>query len=164
MFLKQFYNNLQQISNIYRQNVAQTYPIFMMLFNNANMPFVLSPNIVFGASLSDLVDKASLHILKIAKNYFRSRCISVCIHVPGRIHRSCPNTCICIASLPSYNGSYMCMCVQILEEIQRHRIDVYQFPDCDSDEDEEFKKQDQELKVPQTYICHTFFFPNQDIL
>ncbi|XP_052233544.1 septin-5-like isoform X2 [Dreissena polymorpha] len=35
---------------------------------------------------------------------------------------------------------------RILEEIQRHRIDVYQFPECDSDEDEEFKQQDQELK------------------
>uniref|UniRef100_A0A4W4DY17 Septin n=1 Tax=Electrophorus electricus TaxID=8005 RepID=A0A4W4DY17_ELEEL len=32
------------------------------------------------------------------------------------------------------------------EEIDKFGIKVYQFPDCDSDEDEEFKQQDQELK------------------
>ena len=36
---------------------------------------------------------------------------------------------------------------QILEEIEKHGIKIYEFPDCDSDEDDEFKKQDLELKV-----------------
>ncbi|KAF6299643.1 hypothetical protein mRhiFer1_015066 [Rhinolophus ferrumequinum] len=38
-----------------------------------------------------------------------------------------------------------CVC-QIREEIERFGIKVYQFPDCDSDEDEDFKLQDQALK------------------
>ncbi|XP_064416396.1 septin-4-like [Latimeria chalumnae] len=32
------------------------------------------------------------------------------------------------------------------DEIEEHDINIYQFPDCDSDEDEEFNKQDMELK------------------
>lgn len=36
---------------------------------------------------------------------------------------------------------------QIREEIDKFGIKVYQFPECDSDEDEEFKQQDRELKV-----------------
>lgn len=39
------------------------------------------------------------------------------------------------------------MCVQIQEEIDKFGIKVYQFPECDSDEDEEFKQLDKELKV-----------------
>ncbi|XP_026210298.1 septin 5b [Anabas testudineus] len=35
---------------------------------------------------------------------------------------------------------------QLREEIDKYGIKIYQFPDCDSDEDEEFKKQDKELK------------------
>ncbi|XP_042153304.1 septin-5-like isoform X1 [Oncorhynchus tshawytscha] len=35
---------------------------------------------------------------------------------------------------------------KIREEIQQYGIKIYQFPDCDSDEDEDFKQQDQELK------------------
>ncbi|KAK2818625.1 hypothetical protein Q5P01_024186 [Channa striata] len=35
---------------------------------------------------------------------------------------------------------------QLREEIDKCGIKIYQFPDCDSDEDEEFKKQDKELK------------------
>ncbi|XP_031651632.1 septin-5 isoform X3 [Oncorhynchus kisutch] len=35
---------------------------------------------------------------------------------------------------------------KIREEIQQYGIKIYQFPDCDSDEDEDFKLQDQELK------------------
>ncbi|XP_042564640.1 septin 4b isoform X4 [Clupea harengus] len=35
---------------------------------------------------------------------------------------------------------------KIREEIEQYGIKIYQFPDCDSDEDEEFKQQDQELK------------------
>ncbi|XP_060731535.1 septin 4b isoform X1 [Tachysurus vachellii] len=36
--------------------------------------------------------------------------------------------------------------IKIREEIEQFGIKIYQFPDCDSDEDEEFKQQDQELK------------------
>ncbi|XP_014786258.1 septin-5 isoform X1 [Octopus bimaculoides] len=36
---------------------------------------------------------------------------------------------------------------KILQEIDQHDIQIYEFPECDSDEDEEFKKQDQELKL-----------------
>uniref|UniRef100_A0A8C3CDG2 Septin-type G domain-containing protein n=1 Tax=Cairina moschata TaxID=8855 RepID=A0A8C3CDG2_CAIMO len=35
---------------------------------------------------------------------------------------------------------------RIREEIEKFGIKVYQFPECDSDEDEEFKQQDRELK------------------
>ena len=42
--------------------------------------------------------------------------------------------------------------LQIIDEIEKHRIHIYQFPDCDSDEDDEFKQQDKELKV--TYITY----------
>uniref|UniRef100_A0A8C2SXV5 Septin 4 n=1 Tax=Coturnix japonica TaxID=93934 RepID=A0A8C2SXV5_COTJA len=36
---------------------------------------------------------------------------------------------------------------KIREEIDHYGIRIYQFPECDSDEDEEFKQQDQALKV-----------------
>ncbi|XP_016383657.1 septin-5-like isoform X4 [Sinocyclocheilus rhinocerous] len=36
--------------------------------------------------------------------------------------------------------------IKIREEIEQFGIKIYQFPDCDSDEDEDFKQQDQELK------------------
>ncbi|XP_072043993.1 septin-5-like isoform X2 [Amphiura filiformis] len=35
---------------------------------------------------------------------------------------------------------------RILDEISDHEIRIYSFPDCDSDEDDEFKQADQELK------------------
>ncbi|XP_023149681.1 septin 5b isoform X2 [Amphiprion ocellaris] len=35
---------------------------------------------------------------------------------------------------------------RLREEIDKYGIKIYQFPDCDSDEDEEFKQQDRELK------------------
>ncbi|XP_072445565.1 septin-5-like isoform X3 [Chiloscyllium punctatum] len=43
---------------------------------------------------------------------------------------------------------------KIREEIKFYGIKIYQFPECDSDEDEEFKQQDQELKdsIPFTVI------------
>ena len=36
---------------------------------------------------------------------------------------------------------------QIREQIKQFGINIYQFPECDSDEEEEFKNQDQILKV-----------------
>uniref|UniRef100_A0A8D8XT98 Septin n=1 Tax=Cacopsylla melanoneura TaxID=428564 RepID=A0A8D8XT98_9HEMI len=35
---------------------------------------------------------------------------------------------------------------KLLEDIEEHQIQIYQFPECDSDEDEDFKQQDKELK------------------
>lgn len=48
---------------------------------------------------------------------------------------------------------------QIREEIEHFGIKIYQFPDCDSDEDEDFKLQDQALKVgpPQGIPFPSFF-------
>lgn len=43
---------------------------------------------------------------------------------------------------------------QIREEIRQFGINIYQFPECDSDEDEDFKRQDQILKVRQ--LTHSF--------
>lgn len=37
--------------------------------------------------------------------------------------------------------------LNILSDLEAHSIQLYQFPDCDSDEDEDFKQQDQELKA-----------------
>lgn len=52
-----------------------------------------------------------------------------------------------------------CVC-QIREEIEHFGIKIYQFPDCDSDEDEDFKLQDQALKVwpPQGIPFPSCFF------
>lgn len=36
---------------------------------------------------------------------------------------------------------------RILQDLEDNHIQLYQFPDCDSDEDEEFKQQDRELKA-----------------
>lgn len=36
---------------------------------------------------------------------------------------------------------------RILSDLEDNHIHLYQFPDCDSDEDEEFKQQDRELKA-----------------
>ena len=36
---------------------------------------------------------------------------------------------------------------RILNDVEENKIDLYQFPECDSDEDDEFKQQDRELKA-----------------
>jgi len=36
---------------------------------------------------------------------------------------------------------------QILKDLRTHQIQIYQFPECDEEEDEEFKRQDRELKA-----------------
>lgn len=48
---------------------------------------------------------------------------------------------------PSITSLVWASSFQLREEIDKYGIKIYQFPDCDSDEDEEFKKQDKELKV-----------------
>lgn len=45
--------------------------------------------------------------------------------------------------------------LQIREEIRRFGINIYQFPECDSDEEDDFKRQDQILKVR---VRKTVFF------
>lgn len=58
---------------------------------------------------------------------------------------------LCGASHPLSEGQSPALsgavCLQIREEIDHYGIRIYQFPECDSDEDEEFKLQDQALKV-----------------
>lgn len=49
------------------------------------------------------------------------------------------------------------MCLQIREEIDKFGIKVYQFPECDSDEDEEFKQLDKELKVSLIFSQYNSF-------
>ncbi|KAK0041502.1 septin-5 [Biomphalaria pfeifferi] len=47
---------------------------------------------------------------------------------------------------------------RILQEIEENHIQIYEFPDCDSDEDEDFKQQDRELKasIPFAVVgCNT---------
>ncbi len=42
---------------------------------------------------------------------------------------------------------------QILDEIAEHSIKIYQLPDADSDEDEEFKEQTRVLKVKEGHTA-----------
>jgi septin 2 len=42
---------------------------------------------------------------------------------------------------------------QILEEIKRHQIQIYQLPDCDDDEDGDYKEQCLQLKVGPCRPC-----------
>lgn len=44
-----------------------------------------------------------------------------------------------------------------MQEIEEHSIQIYEFPQCDSDEDEDFKQQDTELKVCQILISKLSF-------
>lgn len=39
------------------------------------------------------------------------------------------------------------ICSEIRDQLKEEEINIYQFPECDSDEDEEFKKQNEEMKV-----------------
>jgi len=36
---------------------------------------------------------------------------------------------------------------RVLDQVQEHKIKIYELPDCDSDEDEDFKQQNSELKA-----------------
>ena len=47
---------------------------------------------------------------------------------------------------------------QIIHEIQKYEIQIYQLPYCDDDEDDDYKKQTEDLKVRSVfnamfYIC-----------
>lgn len=69
-----------------------------------------------------------------------------------KIKASSPHVPACRRSDPKDTDAHIhSLCVplrlQIREEIEQYGIKIYQFPDCDSDEDEDFKQQDAELKV-----------------
>ncbi|KAG8289933.1 Septin-4 [Homalodisca vitripennis] len=58
---------------------------------------------------------------------------------------------------------------RILQDIEENQIQIYQFPECDSDEDEEFKQQDRELKacvpfavVGSNTVIEIYQFPECD--
>lgn len=42
---------------------------------------------------------------------------------------------------------YLHLSPQIRDQLKEEEISIYQFPNCDSDEDEDFKRQDAEMKV-----------------
>ena len=39
------------------------------------------------------------------------------------------------------------MKIKVLSDIEKHNVKIYEFPVCDSDDDESFKKIDEEIKV-----------------
>lgn len=41
----------------------------------------------------------------------------------------------------------MALVSQILKELNEHGIQIFRIPECDSDEDEQYRKKDQEIKV-----------------
>ncbi|CAH1638261.1 unnamed protein product [Spodoptera littoralis] len=64
-----------------------------------------------------------------------------------RLHRKV-NIVVVIAKADSLTATEVKrLKTQILNDLEEHQIQVYQFPECDSDEDEEFKQQDRELKA-----------------
>ena len=58
--------------------------------------------------------------------------------------------CVCVYCYPSHLSCVLSF--QLREEIDKYGIKIYQFPDCDSDEDEELKRQDKELKVSSVLV------------
>lgn len=44
--------------------------------------------------------------------------------------------------------------LKLLKDIKDNGIRIYDFPECDEDEDEEFKRQDAELKVNTPCVLH----------
>ncbi|XP_047991885.1 septin-2 isoform X2 [Leguminivora glycinivorella] len=64
-----------------------------------------------------------------------------------RLHRKV-NIVVVIAKADSLTAAEVKrLKARILSDLEDHQIQVYQFPECDSDEDEEFKQQDRELKA-----------------
>ncbi|CAH0398297.1 unnamed protein product [Chilo suppressalis] len=64
-----------------------------------------------------------------------------------RLHRKV-NIVVVIAKADSLTAAEVKrLKARILSDLEEHQIQVYQFPECDSDEDEEFKQQDRELKA-----------------
>ncbi|CAH0751522.1 unnamed protein product [Diatraea saccharalis] len=64
-----------------------------------------------------------------------------------RLHRKV-NIVVVIAKADSLTAAEVKrLKTRILADLDENQIQVYQFPECDSDEDEEFKQQDRELKA-----------------
>ncbi|XP_050680082.1 septin-2 isoform X1 [Leptidea sinapis] len=64
-----------------------------------------------------------------------------------RLHRKV-NIVVVIAKADSLTAAEVKrLKARILSDLDEHQIQVYQFPECDSDEDEEFKQQDRDLKA-----------------
>ncbi|XP_023938551.1 septin-2 isoform X2 [Bicyclus anynana] len=64
-----------------------------------------------------------------------------------RLHRKV-NIVVVIAKADSLTAAEVKrLKTRILNDLDEYQIQVYQFPECDSDEDEEFKQQDRELKA-----------------
>lgn len=77
-------------------------------------------------------------------------------------YRAVACVCVCVCLLLSITSLLCVLSSQLREEIDKYGIKIYQFPDCDSDEDEELKRQDKELKVssvlvrkaPKRFVCY----------
>lgn len=64
---------------------------------------------------------------------------------------------VCYGTEHMKRGFFVIAALQIREEIETFGINIYQFPECDSDEDEEFKLQDQEHKVSIVKVIQQTF-------
>ena len=47
---------------------------------------------------------------------------------------------------------------KVLSDIEKHNVKIYEFPLCDSDDDETFKKIDEEIKVNFTHTLYIVHF------
>jgi septin 2 len=45
-----------------------------------------------------------------------------------------------------FNSNLHLLCFKVLSELTRNNIQIYRIPDCDSDEDDDFKVQNKQLK------------------
>ena len=45
-----------------------------------------------------------------------------------------------------------------MTDIEKYDIKLYEFPECDSDDDDEFKKSDEEIKVSDISELYIFKF------
>ena len=69
------------------------------------------------------------------------------VHFMKRLHHKV-NIVPVLAKADTLTKMEICkMKARIMDQIASNDIHIYEFPDCDSDEAEEFKKQDEELKV-----------------
>lgn len=57
------------------------------------------------------------------------------------------NFLMCEKKIKKNEKFLLCAC-QILDEIDENGIKIYELPDCESDEDEDYVEQTKQLKVP----------------
>lgn len=60
-------------------------------------------------------------------------------------------SCVHVTTVCGFYDAVSCP-VQIREEIKRFGINIYQFPECESDEDDEIKIKEQDLKVSKLLV------------